>query len=229
MNRLSTLISAVLIAGSLIGHGQTVSPQKAKDVGAVFLKDPVPNNLSKYSQATFASGCFWHEQTLFESIKGVVCVVPGYAGGGKTWPKYEDVEKGTTGHAETVDIYFDSSKVSFATLLDVYFDAMEDPTQVNGQGVDEGTQYRSIIFSHSPNQKKLAQDHIDALNKSGKYKKPIATQVTPFTLFWPAEDAHQHYLNVHTTEPYVVKSINEIARYQAAHADLIKPGHSFAK
>ncbi len=229
MKRIATLISTSLIAASLTCCGQSVTPQKAKDVGSVFLKDTVPNNLSKYSQATLASGCFWHEQTLFESIKGVVCVVPGYAGGGKTWPKYEDVEKGTTGHAETVDIYYDSSKVSFGTLLDVYFDAMADPTQVNGQGVDEGTQYRSIIFSHSPNQKRLAQEHIDALNKSGKYQKPIAAQVMPFTLFWPAEDAHQHYLNVHTTEPYVVKSINEIARYQAAHASLIKPGHDFAK
>jgi peptide-methionine (S)-S-oxide reductase len=229
MKRIFTMLSATFVVASLTCCGQTVSPQKAKDVSAVFLKDVVPNDLSKYKQATLAAGCFWHEQTLFESIKGVVCVVPGYAGGGKTWPKYEDVEKGTTGHAESVNIYYDSTKISYATLLDVYFDAMEDPTQVNGQGADEGTQYRSMIFFRTATEKKLAQDHIDALNKSGKYSKPISAEVVRYTLFWPAEDAHQHYLNTHTTEPYVVKSIKEIAHYQTAHADLIKPGHNFAK
>ena len=229
MNRISALCTAALIAATLSCSGQTVSPQKAKDVSAVFLKDVAPTDLSKHSQATFAAGCFWHEQTLFESIKGVVAVFPGYAGGGKTWPTYEEVEKGTTGHTETVNIYYDSAKISYSTLLDIYFDAMEDPTQVNGQGVDQGTQYRSMIFYRTANEKKLAQEHIDALNKSGKYKKPISAEVVHFTLFWPAEDVHQHYLNTHTTEPYVVRSFNEIARYQAAHPELIKPEHSFAR
>ncbi len=228
MNRVFVLFSAIVIAGSISAHAQ-VSPADAKKVAASFQKDALPGDLTKYCQATLAGGSFWYEETIFGSIKGVVGVVAGYAGGGKTWPTYKDVESGATGHAETVNIYYDSTKISFATLLEIFFESQPDPTQVNGQGENTGTQYRSIIFFRNKNEKAIAQDYIDKLNKSGNYKKPIAAQVTAFNLFWPAEENIQHYFNTHTNEPYVARSINAIARYQAAHSALIKPDHNFAK
>jgi peptide-methionine (S)-S-oxide reductase len=229
MTRISVYLSAMLIAASLSSCGQAPSQQTKSAVAANFQKDVIPKDLSKYSQATFAAGCFWHEETLFESIKGVVNAVSGYAGGTKAAPTYEDVEAGTTGHAETVNVYYDSSKVSYATLLQIYFESQEDPTQVNGQGPDEGTQYRSIVFYRNASEKEMAQDYINKLNKSGKYKRPIAAQVMPSSMFWPAEGYHQRYINTHYDEPYVSNvSIKDIAHFQAIHPELIKPGHSFA-
>ena len=230
MTRTIAFLSAILIAASLTSCGQSVSHQTAETVAANFRKDQVPKDLSKYSQATFAAGCFWHEETLFESIKGVVNAVSGYAGGTKRNPTYEDVETGTTGHAETVNVYYDSTKISYATLLQIYFESQEDPTQVNGQGPDEGTQYRSIVFYRNTTEKAMAQQYIDKLNKSGRYKRPVAAQVVPYTLFWQAEGYHQRYINTHTDEPYVSNvSIRDIARFQSAHPELIKPGHNFAQ
>ncbi len=229
MKRINSFLSVLFISASLTSCGQSVSTQTAKQIAHNFQKDVVPNDLSKYSQATFAAGCFWHEETLFESVSGVVKAVSGYAGGTKSSPTYEDVETGTTCHAETVNVYYDSSKISYATLLSVYFESMEDPTQVNGQGPDQGTQYRSIIFYRNTTEKEMAQQSIAKLNKSGKYKRPLAAQLLPFTIFWPAEDYHQQYINTHSDEPYVSNvSIRDIARFQAAHPELIKPGHNFA-
>ncbi len=225
MKRISTLFTAFLIAGSFSSFGQAVSPANTKKVAAVFSKDVQPPDLSKYSLATFAGDNFWREETLFGSVAGVVCVVPGYAGGGKTFPTYKDVETGTTGHVQTVNIYYDSTKVSYATLLEVFFDSQEDPTQA----ADEGPQYRNYIFYRSNVQKNLAQQNIDKLTNSGLYKKPIATELVRFTLFWPAAENIQHYFYTHTDEPYVAKSINTIAKYQKAHPALIKPDHNFSK
>jgi len=182
------------------------------------------------AQATFAAGCFWHEETLFESIKGVGEVVSGYAGGDYANPSYEDVGTGTTGHAETVNIYYDSTKISFPQLVKVYFDAMDNPTQVNGQGPDHGTQYRSIIFYRNEQEKKTAEDYIAGLSRSGKYKDPIAVEVKPFTKFWKAEDYHQNYIDHNPDNPYVMDvSIPDIVRYQQAHPEMIKPDHSFVE
>ena len=228
MNRTNAFLSALLMACSLSSCGQTVPPQQAKKIANNFAADPVPSDLSKYSQATFAAGCFWHEETLFESIKGVIDGVSGYAGGTMAKPTYEDVETGTTGHAETVNVYYDSSKITYPELLKIYFEAQEDPTQVNGQGPDEGTQYRSIVFYRNAKEKEMAEDYIKKLNASGKYKQPIAAQVTPYTVFWKAEDYHQHYIDHNTDNPYVQNvSIRDIARFQAQHPEMIKPGHSF--
>jgi peptide-methionine (S)-S-oxide reductase len=201
-----------------------------QEVAANFSKDQVPADLSRYNQATFAAGCFWHEETLFESIKGVETAVSGYAGGNTQKPTYEDVETGNTGHAETVNIYYDSGKITYPALLKIYFESQEDPTQVNGQGPDEGTQYRSIVFYRNAKEKAMAEQYIKELNGSGRYKRPIAAQVEPYTTFWRAEDYHQHYINTNTDNPYVANvSVKDIARFQAAHPELIKPGHSFAK
>ena len=229
MNRISAYLLPLLIAASLSSCGQAVSGNDAKKIAANFSKDQAPKDLSKYSQATFAAGCFWHEETLFESIKGVMDGVSGYAGGKTTSPTYEDVETGTTGHAETVNVYYDSTKITYPTLLKIYFESQKDPTQVNGQGPDEGTQYRSIVFYRNDKEKAMAVAYIQQLNKSGKYKRPVAAQVMPYTIFWRAEDYHQHYINTNTDNPYVMNvSIKDIARFQKQHPELIKPGHSFA-
>src|ERR1700704_1028960 len=144
-----------------------------------------PVDLSKFKQATFAAGCFWCEEGVFESVKGVAEAESGYAGGNTKNPTYEEVESGITGHAETVNVYYDSTVVDYPTLLKVFF-ASQDPTQVNGQGPDTGTQYRSIVFYRNETEKKLTNEYIDQLNKSGKYSKPIAAQVVPFTVCWKA-------------------------------------------
>src|SRR5436190_15475913 len=133
------------------------------------------NQLKNYTVATFAAGCFWHEEALFESVKGVKEAVSGYAGGTTTNPTYEIVETGTTGHAETVNVYYDPKEISFETLVKIFF-AGQDPTQVNGQGPDHGTQYRSIAFYRTSQEKSIIENQIKALTASGKYKKPIAAQ-----------------------------------------------------
>ncbi len=182
-------------------------------------------DLSKYSQATFASGCFWCVETVFESVKGVEEAVSGYAGGKEANPTYQQVGAHQTGHAETVQVYYDSSVVSYATLLKVYF-ASEDPTQVNGQGPDQGTPYRSIIFYRTPGEKMQAEKYIAEIQKN--YSSPIAAQVVPFEKFWEAEDYHQDYIVHNPDVPYVrMESMPRIRRFQKQYPDLIKPDHKF--
>ncbi len=183
--------------------------------------------LLKYSVATFAAGCFWHEEAMFESIKGVKEAVSGYAGGSTTNPTYESIEEGNSGHAETVNVYYDPSVINYATLLKIYF-AGQDPTQVNGQGNDRGTQYRSIVFYRNKNEKQLNETYIKQLNTSGKYNRPIAVQAVPFTKFWDAEDYHQDYIFKNPNQGYVqAVSIPEIKHLQKLYPELIKTDHLF--
>ena len=182
------------------------------------------SELKNYSMATFAAGCFWHEEALFESIKGVKEAVSGYAGGTTSNPDYEKVETGTTGHAETVNVYYDPKIVSYETLVKPFF-AGQDPTQVNGQGPDHGTQYRSIAFYRSAEEKDIIENQIATLTASGKYKKPIVTQVMPFTKLWQAEDYHQDYIEHNPRSSYVqYVSIPEIKEFQKQYPQLIKTG-----
>ena len=183
--------------------------------------------LSKLSQATFAAGCFWHEEALFESVKGVKEAISGYAGGNTSTPTYESIETGSTGHAETVNVYYDSSIITFPTLLKVYF-AGQDPTDVNGQGPDRGTQYRSIAFFRNNTEKSMIEDYIKKLNTSGKYNRSIAVQVAPLVKFWEAEDYHQDYIMHNPDGGYVQNvSIPEIKHFQKEYPELIKPGYIF--
>lgn len=185
------------------------------------------NQFKNYSVVTFAAGCFWHEEALFESVKGVKEAVSGYAGGTTSNPTYETVETGTTGHAETVNVYYDPKEISFETLVKIYF-AGQDPTQVNGQGPDHGTQYRSIAFYRTPQEKSIIETEIKQLTASGKYKKPIAAQVMPFTNFWQAEDYHQNYIEYNPGSSYVqYVSIPEIKDFQKQYPQLVKPDHIF--
>jgi peptide-methionine (S)-S-oxide reductase len=183
------------------------------------------NELSKYSQATFAAGCFWHEEAMFESIKGVKEAVSGYAGGNSAHPTYESIETGQTGHAETVNVYYDPSVIDFSTLLKIYFSG-QNPTQVNGQGNDKGTQYRSIAFYRNANEKKIIEEYIKDLQP--KFKSKIAAQVLPLNKFWTAESYHQNYIQKNPSQGYVqAVSIPEIKKVQKEYPQLIKPGYSY--
>lgn len=229
MKIFTSVVVAIFLGMGVISCGQAVPPQQRDNIAANFSKGKEAGILSKYSQATFAAGCFWHEETLFESLKGVKEVVSGYSGGTTANPTYEDIETGATGHAETVNIYYDSSVITFPMLLKTYFEAMESPTQVNGQGPDHGTQYRSIIFFRNEKERSLSEQMVKKLNDSGGYGAPIAATVQPMVKFWEAEGYHQDYINTHTDNPYVYSvSIPGIARFQAKHPEMVKPGRNFA-
>lgn len=217
------LLLLIVLSGIFSSCGQSTSKTKKTPPAAALSQ----KELSGYSQATFSSGCFWCVEAVFESVKGVKEAISGYAGGSEPNPTYELVGSGSTGHAETVNVYYDSAEVSFPTLLKVYFGS-EDPVQVDGQGPDHGRQYRSIIFYRNDEEKNLANDYIQQLNASGKYSSPIAATVEPFTRFWEAEDYHQSYVVNNPDVPYVrMESIPRIKRFQAEYPDLIKPDHKF--
>jgi len=152
----------------------------------------------------FAGGCFWGIEAVFEHIKGVTDAVSGYAGGTKAQADYETVSTGTTGHAESVKVTFDPSKVSLEKLLQVFFSVAHDPTQLNRQGPDVGPQYRSAIFFADEEQERVAKAYIDQLAKAKAYPRPIVTQVVKLQGFYPAEDYHQNFAEKNPTYPYIV-------------------------
>jgi peptide-methionine (S)-S-oxide reductase len=156
------------------------------------------------SQAVFAGGCFWGLQAVFEHVKGVTKVVSGYAGGEASTAQYETVSTGTTGHAESVQITYDPSQISYGQLLKVYFSDATDPTELNRQGPDEGTQYRGAIFFSTPEQQRIAQAYIDQLQQAKVFRQPIVTQVVSLPGFYPAEAYHQDFFVHHPDYPYIV-------------------------
>lgn len=151
--------------------------------------------------ATFAEGCFWCTESFFQQLRGVKKVISGYSGGHVAHPTYEEVCTGTTGHAEACDIIYDPSEISFAQLLQAFWES-HDPTTLDRQGNDIGTQYRSAIFYHNEQQKELAESYKKKLDASGAYRSPIVTSIEPFKNFYPAEDYHQDYYNLHKSQPY---------------------------
>ncbi len=154
--------------------------------------------------AVLAGGCFWGVAGVFERVKGVTNVVSGFAGGDKSTAHYERVSEGDTGHAESVQITYDPAKVTYGQLLMIYFSVAHDPTQLNRQGPDSGTQYRSAIFYTNDEQKRVAESYIKQLDEAHVYRKPIVTQVTPLKGFYAAESYHQHYLDHNPNQPYIV-------------------------
>jgi len=169
-----------------------------------------PASLQK---AVFAGGCFWGVDAVFKHVKGVVNVRSGYSGGNAETAKYEIVSEGKTGHAESVEVTFDPAQVSYEKLLEVFFSVVHDPTELNYQGPDHGTQYRSAIFFTTDEQKQAALAYMEKLNASKAFKKPIVTEVVPFKAFYEAEDYHQNYLANHPDEPYIV--YNDIPKVKA--------------
>ncbi len=147
-------------------------------------------------KALFGAGCFWGVEDFFLQVPGVIDAVSGYAGGTTQNPTYKQVCAGDTYHAEVVEVSFDPDRVSYAALVDLFF-KMHNPTQLNRQGPDFGTQYRSVIFTHGPEQARIAAERLEAAKASGRYKSPIVTQIEPAPAFWKAEDYHQRYLKKH--------------------------------
>lgn len=173
--------------------------------------------------ATLAGGCFWCLEAVFEQLQGVLKVESGYAGGLVENPTYHQVCTGTTGHAEVVQVTFDPSLVSYQEVLDVFF-GIHDPTTLNRQGADVGTQYRSAIFYHSPAQKAVAEKRIDELNAAKIWDKPIVTQVVPLSVFHRAEDYHQGYFRGNPGQPYCAAVVSpKVAKFRKHFATKLKP------
>lgn len=154
--------------------------------------------------AVFAGGCFWGVDAVFKHVKGVSSVISGYSGGGASTAEYAVVSTGTTGHAESVKITYDPARISYAELLQVFFSVAHDPTQLDRQGPDVGSQYRSAIFYANEAQKETARAYIEQLDKARVFSGPIVTQVVPFVQFYPAEEYHQNYLARHPNQLYIV-------------------------
>ena len=203
----------LFLAGSLVSCAKAPSVPNATRSEA---------DLSTLSVATFASGCFWCVEAVYESVGGVHEAVSGYAGGRTADPTYEQVGSGQTGHAEAVQVYYDPAVVSFAELLDVYF-CSQDPTQVNGQGPDRGSAYRSIIFYRTDEEEALAEKAKADLAASGKFARPIAAEIQPFEHFWEAEAYHQDYERRNPGNSYVQNvSIPRLERFKAQCPSLLK-------
>jgi peptide-methionine (S)-S-oxide reductase len=181
------------------------------------------STLKKMEMATLASGCFWCAEAVFKIVKGVEKVDPGYTGGSTVNPSYEEVSGGRTGHAEAVQLTFDPSVISFREILEIFF-GTHDPTTMNRQGPDVGTQYRSVIFYHDEIQKAAAEALIAELSKEGIWDKPIVTQVVPFKVFYKGEDYHKDYYAKHPESAYCQQVITpKIVKLQQRYFSKLKP------
>jgi peptide-methionine (S)-S-oxide reductase len=177
----------------------------------------------KSDTVVLAAGCFWGVEAVFERVKGVTEATSGYAGGSKMTAHYEVVSSGVTGHAESVKISYDPSQISFGQLLKVYFAVAHDPTELNRQGPDEGTQYRSSIFYTSEEQKTVALAYIDQLDKAKVFRQRIVTKVVPLDGFYPAEDYHQRFFDRNPNYPYIVfNDLPKVKHLQADFPELLK-------
>ncbi|MEW6362557.1 MAG: peptide-methionine (S)-S-oxide reductase MsrA [Acidobacteriota bacterium] len=179
-------------------------------------------NNDNFETATLAAGCFWCVEAVFDDLEGVTDVVSGYSGGHKENPTYAEVCTGETGHAEVVQITFDPKIISYADILRVFF-TVHDPTTLNRQGNDVGTQYRSAIFYHNPEQKRTAEEIRDEIAAAGIYDHPIVTEITPFDRFWPAEDYHQEYFANNPNQPYCAAVVApKVAKFRRKYAARLK-------
>jgi peptide-methionine (S)-S-oxide reductase len=195
-------ISAIKIAPSLAAEDAAIIPPPAADV----------QSANGIQTVVLAGGCFWGVQGVFQHTAGVVNAVSGYSGGSKTTADYQMVSTGTTGHAESVEVKFDTKKISYGKILQIFFSVVHDPTQLNRQGPDSGTQYRSAIFTTSDEQKKVADAYIAQLNAAKVYRKPIVTKVGALEGFFAAEAYHQDYLTLHPNQPYI--AYNDIPKVE---------------
>ena len=215
--RMFPLLSALL----LVGLAACQPEAAARDIGRL----PAPavdaaTPAFRHNQvAVLAGGCFWGIEAVFEHVKGVHKVTAGYSGGGAATAHYGMVSSGSTGHAESVKVEFDPSQVSYGTLLQVFFSVALNPTERNRQGPDSGSQYRSVIFYGNAEQHKIASDYIAQLTRAKAFAAPIVTQLVPLKAFYPAEDYHQHYYDLHPDNPYIV--INDAPK--VAHLQKLFP------
>jgi peptide-methionine (S)-S-oxide reductase len=204
MTQLSRLSLCAAAIGALAIAAFVAVPSRAAEDAVVI---PAPKADVKASDglqtAVLAGGCFWGVQGVFQHTAGVVNAVSGYAGGSQMTATYEQVSTGSTGHAESVQVKFDPKKISYGKILQIYFSVAHDPTQLNRQGPDHGTQYRSAIFTTSDEQKQVADAYIAQLNAAKVYGSPIVTKVSALQAFFPAEAYHQDYLTLHPNQPYI--------------------------
>ena len=211
--------SIFAIAALVFVSGCAMSQNNDLKIQAGIKQKPSPNE----SVAYFSEGCFWHTEIVFQSLVGVRDAISGYAGGNKSNPDYEKVSSGETGHAETVQVYYDPSKISFETLVKAFF-ASHDPTQLNRQGNDVGLQYRSIAFYSDENEKKIIDSEIKKLAGEKKYSKKIVTEVKPVSKFYPAENYHQEYILHNPGNSYVRNvSIPDFLRFKKEFKGKFKP------
>ncbi|CAB3902017.1 peptide-methionine (S)-S-oxide reductase MsrA [Achromobacter dolens] len=202
--------AALVAAGALFALGTAGAAETA------FIIPPPALDASAagaaQEKAVIAGGCFWGVQAVFQHVKGVSSAVSGYAGGQAATADYDTVSGGRTGHAESVEITYDPKQVSYGQLLQIYFSVAHDPTQLNRQGPDSGTQYRSTVFPANDDQRKVAEAYIAQLNKSGVYPKALATTVEPLKAFYPAEGYHQDYLVRHPYSMYIM--VNDVPKVE---------------
>ncbi|MEQ1585741.1 MAG: peptide-methionine (S)-S-oxide reductase MsrA [Cyclobacteriaceae bacterium] len=172
--------------------------------------------------ATLGSGCFWCTEAFFLRVKGIESVISGYSGGKVKNPTYREVTTGLTGHAEVIQVKFDPTIISYSEVLEIFWNT-HDPTTLNKQGADEGTQYRSVVYYHSESQKQTAEDYKKQLDKSGVYKNPIVTEISPFAVFYPAEDYHQNYYALNPNQGYCQYVIRpKIEKFNKQYAAKLK-------
>jgi peptide-methionine (S)-S-oxide reductase len=205
MRRSSLLrLSLAAAIGALAVSAFVAGPSRAAEDAVIIPAPAADLPPSEGLQTVVVSGgCFWGVQGVFQHVAGVTSAVSGYAGGNKSTANYETVSTGSTGHAESVQVKYDPKKISYGKILQVFFSVAHDPTQLNRQGPDSGTQYRSAIFTTSEDQKKVTDAYIAQLNAAKVYAKPIVTKVSPLQGFYPAEAYHQDYLTLHPNQPYI--------------------------
>ncbi len=207
------------IAAAVFALGIAAVPAFASDFPA---PPPEPASAHGSQTAVLAGGCFWGMEGVFEKLKGVIDVVSGYSGGSKETANYELVCTGSTGHAESVQITYDPARISYGTLLQVYFSVAHDPTEFNYQGPDHGTQYRSVIFYANAEQKREAEQYIRELDAAKVFSKPIVTQVAPLKAFYPAEEYHQNFMDRNPDYPYIVFwDLPKVAHLQREYPQLV--------
>jgi peptide-methionine (S)-S-oxide reductase len=204
--RLGAAALAVLAAAALF----SLSPRAAEPAVAIPAPAITEPAAAPSESVILAGGCFWGVQGVFQHVRGVTGAVSGYAGGDIASPSYRQVSGGRTGHAESVKVTFDPRQVSYGEILRIYFSVAHDPTQLNRQGPDTGTQYRSAIFASTESQAKVARAYIAQLDKARVFPRPIVTTVARDTRFWPAEGYHQDYATLHPDEPYI--AINDLPK-----------------
>lgn len=200
MNHLFLRSAIVLLTAVL---GSTACSAKANPVPAPVVDD-AKASASGRQTAVLAGGCFWGVQAVFQHVKGVISATSGYAGGSAKTADYETVSTGETGHAESVQITYDPSQITYGELLRIFFSVVHDPTELNRQGPDEGTQYRSSIFYANDEQKKIAEAYIAQLDAAKVFRHPIVTKVVPLQAFYQAETYHQNYAELHPNQPYIM-------------------------
>jgi peptide-methionine (S)-S-oxide reductase len=200
----SSARSALLLVASLIGTTAcNAKAGSAAPVPAPMVDAPRAASAGQQT-AVISGGCFWGIQAVFQHVKGVISATSGYSGGSSKTAEYETVSTGETGHAESVQIVYDPSQITYGELLRVFFSVAHDPTQLNRQGPDTGTQYRSSIFYGNDEQKRIAEAYIAQLDQAKVFPRPIVTEVVPLQAFYPAEAHHQNYATLHPNEPYIM-------------------------